>query len=240
MPEQAATLANKAPDSTQCKAIAAILCSVTQDILWQHVQPWLQQRSDRHRLQCRVGSGEATYYSPRGKYQHVLNYGWKMVASKYDPAMARQWQTGRELLQRRYFDGDFALSTVLAHTCCHEFGHVIQGINGWISRGSVHNEDFYRIVDRIHHSGVAQELRCSIEHAAHEQHLLLQFIESERTVVDTKAFAPGELVSFDYRGRVVLGEVLRVNRKTVNVKPLVPRLSAEYFRISPHYLQRSD
>jgi hypothetical protein len=49
-------------------------------------------------------------------------------------------------------------------------------------------------------------------------------------------FSPGQLVSFEFRGRPVLGEVLRVNRKTVNVKPMVPRLAADYFRISPHYL----
>jgi hypothetical protein len=35
----------------------------------------------------------------------------------------------------------------------------------------------------------------------------------------------------------VVGEVMRVNRKTVNVKPVLPRLAADYFRISPHFLK---
>lgn len=228
-------------DPEHCRALAQILCEATEAVLWQHVQPWLAQRPGSHHLHCRVGRGEATYYSAREEGQHLLTYGWKMVASKYDAGLARQWRTGAELLQRRYFEGEMTVANVLAHTCCHEFGHVIQGINGWISHGSIHNADFYRIVDRIHHSGAALRVRNHLVEASLAQGIGLEFLSSESAPQgDTAAFRPGELVSFEYRGRPVLGEVLRVNRKTVNVKPVMPRLAADYFRISPHFLTHHE
>lgn len=223
------------PDPQQCHAVAGILCAATEQVLWPQVQAWLARRPGVHTLVCRVGRGEATYYSPRGEGVHLLTYGRKMVASKFDAALAAQWRTGAELLERNYFAGELSLAAVLAHTCCHEFGHVIQGINGWISRGSIHNRGFYRIVDRIHQSGAAQEVREFIEHEASARGLPLVFIATP-SAAPLAQFAPGELVSFEYRGRPVLARVLRVNRKTVNVKPVTPRMAADYFRISPHFL----
>ena len=73
---------------------------------------------------------------------------------------------------------------------------------------------------------------------AAQRGLTLDFIDHGDPVagVPVASFQPGELVSFEYRGCSVLGEVLRVNRKTVNVKPVKPRMAADYFRISPQFL----
>jgi hypothetical protein len=168
---------------------------------------------------------------------HVLTYGRKMVASKHDAAIAAQWRTGREILKRGYFAAELTLPSLLAHTCCHEFGHVIQSINGWINRGSIHNRQFYAIVDRIHNSGMADSVRDYLEARAAEQGLPLQFSDVSRPTAAVASFRPGELVSFEYRGRPVVGKVLRVNRKTVNVKPVMPPLAADYFRVSPGFLK---
>jgi hypothetical protein len=224
------------PQPQQCQAIAEILCAATEQILWRELQPWLAERAETHHLRCRVGSGEATYYRLLGHREHLLNYGRKMVASKFDAARAAQWRTGREIVQRSYFSGELTLSTVLAHTCCHEFGHIIQSIKGWIRYGSIHNREFYRILDRIHHSDSAQRVHSYIEQRAADQGLPLSFIDTAQAIPVVACFQPGELVCFEYRGRSVVGEVLRVNRKTVNVKPVTPRLAADYFRISPHFL----
>lgn len=226
------------PQAQQCHAIAELLCEATEQVLWREVQPWLAERGESHRLQCRVGSGEATYYRMLGDRRHLLNYGRKMVASKFNSAMAAQWRTGREILRRSYFDGELTLAGVLSHTCCHEFAHVIQGINGWIRYGSIHNREFYRILDRIHHSGSAQTVYSYVAEGAAQRGLALDFIDDGQPspVSAVASFRPGELVSFEYRGRSVLGEVLRVNRKTVNVKPVMPPMAADYFRISPQLL----
>lgn len=222
----------------RCQAVAHLLCVATEQVLWAHVQPWLAKQPVRHQLYCRVGRGEATYYRNTGSNEHTLTYGWKMVASKYDAAVAAQWRTGGEILKRGYFGGELDLPALLAHTCCHEFAHLIQSIKGWIFRGSIHNSEFYRILDRIHSAGTAHLVLDFIERQACTQGMDLGFIEPGKPVqvMAQRCFNPGELVSFDYKGNPVLGEVIRVNRKTVNVRPLAPRLGAAYFRISPHFL----
>ena len=225
--------------SEQSRAIARVLGSATQEVLWQGATVELLAADvGRHRLRCRVGAGEATYYRRLGRCEHLINYGCKMVASKHDRQLAAQWLTGREILRRGYFDGELSLSGLLAHTCCHEFGHVLQSISGGLARGSIHNQAFYHFVDRIHACGLARDVRCYIEEQARWHGLSLSFSPATRPLPVVDAFAPGELVSFEYRGKAVMGEVLRVNRKTVNVKPLRPAFAADYFRISPQFLSR--
>jgi hypothetical protein len=225
-------------DQRSCRAVAAILCSAAEYILWPEVDNWSPSDSAGHRLECRVGDGAATYYRSHGHYRHRLTFGWKMVASKHDPAMASQWLTGREMLQRGYFADQFNLPALLAHTCCHEFAHLVQGLNGWMARGSIHNSHFYRVLDSLYSAGAAHRVLAFIEQQAQARQLSLCFSKGHaESLPDARLFQMGELVSFEYRGTAVLGEVIRINRKTVNVKPIAPLLAAEYFRISPHYLK---
>ncbi len=225
------------------KAIAKLLCDATDEVLWHGAVDGLGSRPKHHQLYCRVGAGEATYYRSLGHHRHLINYGLKMVASKHNPEIAAQWRTGREILQRGYFDGELSLSGLLAHTCCHEFSHALQSINGWIRRGSIHNPQFYRIVDSIHAAGVAQQVRDFIELRAEKDGLAVAFSpessDSESSLcLQAPAFEPGELVSFEYRGEAIVGKVVRINRKTVNVKPVRPAIAADYFRVSPQFLSR--
>lgn len=227
----------------QYKPIAKLLCDATEEVLWVRGAGGLAADPGRHQVHCRVGAGEATYYRDLGANRHLINYGLKMVASKHNPEIAAQWRTGREILGRGYFDGKLSLSGLLAHTCCHEFSHAVQSINGWIRRGSIHNQQFYHIVDSIHHSGLALEVRSFIEQRARAEGLSLAFSpavsDSQLLALrESRSFEPGELVSFEYRGEPMVGEVLRVNRKTVNVKPVRPAVAADYFRISPQFLSR--
>jgi hypothetical protein len=222
----------------QCHAVAGLLCEATEQVLWREVQDWISSQPARHSLQCRVGAGEATYYRPLANHRHLINYGSKMVASKLNPVMAAQWRTGREIAERGYFCGELTLPTLLAHTCCHEFAHLVQSINGWIRRGSIHNRNFYRIVDRMHAAGSGQRVLEHLEVRAADTGLPLVVSHDVPQPTIANSFKRGELVSFEYRGRAVVGEVMRVNRKTVNVKPVLPRLAADYFRISPHFLKQ--
>ncbi len=225
--------------SEQSRSMARVLGSATLEVLWQGAAgELLAVDGGGHRLRCRVGAGEATYYRRMGRREHLINYGCKMVASKHDRQIAAQWLTGREILRRGYFDGELSLSTLLAHTCCHEFGHVLQSISGGLARGSIHNQAFYHLVDHLHACGLARDVRCYIEQQARLQGLNLSFSLETRLPPLADTFVPGELVTFEYRGKPVMGEVLRVNRKTVNVKPLRPAVAADYFRISPQFLSR--
>lgn len=214
------------------------MCEATEVVLWAHIQDWQRLRSGRHTLHCRVGSGEATYYTTRGKDRHVMTFGARMVASKFCQQRASQWRTGDEIIRRAYFGGQLTLPGLLAHTCCHEFAHLVQCLNGWIKYGSVHNEGFYRVLDRIHQSGMADEVQRFIEQRAAEQAIVLAFdaLGPQPLLEPAQHYCLGDRVQFDYKGKAVVGEIIKVNRKTLNVKPLHPRLRVEYFRISPHFL----
>ncbi len=223
----------------QSRAIAQLLGRATLEILWHGAaHDLLAVDLARQQLRCRVGAGQATYYRRLGQREHLINYGSKMVASKHDRQAAAQWLTGREILQRGYFGGELSLGGLLAHTCCHEFGHVLQSLSGGLARGSIHNRAFYGIVDRIHARGLAEDVRRYIEEQARLRGLTLAFSPDPGPKPAAEDFEPGELVCFEYRGKSVTGEVLRVNRQTVNVKPLRPALPADYFRISPRLLSR--
>lgn len=222
----------------QCQLIAGWLCQASDQVLWRRASDWLDAQPGRHRLHCRVGHGEATYYRTAGNNEHTLTYGWKMVASKCDEEAARNWRTGREILARGYFGGELTLPSLLAHTCCHEFAHLVQSVKGWIARGSIHNAQFYRVLDRIHGAGAAQDVRHFLESQARAQGLELTFRPPQTSPRehDRPAFRVGQRVTFDYRGSAIIGEVIRVNRRTVNVRPLRPQRGEAYFRVSPQFL----
>lgn len=215
------------------RRIAGWLCELTQDVLWQQAGPWLARRDPGARLRCRVGRGEATYHRRAGGV-HDVTFGWKMVASKHRLAEARRWKTAREITARGYFGGEIAVANLLAHTCCHEFAHVVQSVNGWYWRGSIHNAEFYRILDRMHTGGAARRVLDALLARADADGVELAFTQAAEPTA--AVFDIGDRVRFDYRGRPVLGEVIRVNRKTLNVKPLLPSWGETYFRISPHLL----
>ena len=214
--------------------IAGWLCELTRGILWRQAGPWLAQRDPGARLRCRVGRGEATYHRRADGGLHEVTFGWKMVASKHRLAEAQRWKTAREIAARGYFGGEITVAHLLAHTCCHEFAHVVQSVNGWYHRGSIHNAQFYRILDRMHAGGAARRVLDALHTRARADGIDLAFTQLGEPAA--AVFDIGDRVRFDYRGRPVLGEVTRVNRKTLNVKPLLPSWGETYFRISPHLL----
>ena len=73
-----------------------------------------------------------------------------MLQNKRNLEDARNWVTSYEIETKGYFDGQLNYLNLLAHTCCHEFSHLIQSINGWCKKGSIHNEDFYGILDQLY------------------------------------------------------------------------------------------
>ena len=127
---------------------------------------WAAKHNPKARLTIRVGSGKKTYLSHSrdvATNAHMtLTYGIKMVASKSDPNYICKWLTSREVHERKYFNGQINLLNVLAHTMAHEFGHFVQVILGRRYDGSVHNQEFYVILDRIHASGEGERIRDAL------------------------------------------------------------------------------
>lgn len=187
------------------------MCAVTEQVLW--------SPSDNE-LVCRVGSGQATYhrFDPSSR-QHQITYGTRMIEAKHHPETANGWLSGREIQQREYFDGQLSPLNLLAHTCCHEFAHLLQHNAGQRYRGSVHNRHFYRILDDLHTSGQADASRQALADLAVEQGIALSdaWFELPDPINSRAHWNVGDTVSFSTRTRELQGEIRRVNRKTCTV-----------------------
>lgn len=207
-------------DTNDIFQLGQLMCSVTRDYLWQPAEGWVRERYPGSSLRCRVGSGQATYhrFDPRDR-QHQITYGVRMIAAKHQPESAIGWLSAREILKRGYFGGEVSTLNLLAHTCCHEFAHLLQHSAGQRFRGSVHNRHFYNILDELHESGAAKATRAALADQARDQGLALPDTPFEP--VDTRQhlahWQVGDTVSFGAGRRELQGQIIRVNCKTCTV-----------------------
>lgn len=146
--------------------VARAMCKVTEELLWLPRREWALKREPTASLLIRVGSGKKTYLSHKRDISRgadmKLTYGVLMIADKCDPNRMGQWLSAREVKDRGYYGGELTLLNVLAHTICHEFGHFVQVILGRSYSGSVHNDEFYTILDRIHGGGEGDKIRAAL------------------------------------------------------------------------------
>jgi len=201
----------------QAILIGQLMCRATHDILWPAASSWPGSRDGSANLHCRVGRGRATYhrYDPQ-RQQHLITYGVQMIADKQQADSADIWLSAREIRHRSYFDGELSPLNLLAHTCCHEFAHLLQCNAGERHYRSVHNQAFYRILDALHASGQAQATRRFLAGMARQLQLELPDRPFGRTGTETRArhWQVGQAVSF---GEGRQGRILRVNRRTCTV-----------------------
>ena len=231
----------KTPLSTQTAlGLGELMCSVTRHCLWQPAEHWVRERSPGSSLYCRVGSGQATYhrFDPRNT-QHQITYGVRMIAAKHQPETASGWLSGREIQKRGYFGGQLSTLNLLAHTCCHEFAHLLQQSAGQRFRGSVHNRHFYTILDELHESGAAETTRNALADQARQRGLALPDIlfEPADTRQHLARWQVGDTVRFGAGRRELHGEIIRVNRKTCTVDGIGPSRGVRY-RVPVQMLSR--
>lgn len=218
-------------DNSDILQLGKLMCAVTRDCLWRPVEQSVQARSPGSFLHCRVGSGQATYhrFDPRDR-QHRITYGARMIAAKHQPETASGWLSSREIRKRGYFGGELSTLNLLAHTCCHEFAHLLQQSAGQRFRGSVHNRHFYSLLDELHGNGAAQTTREALAERA--EHLGLALPDTRFDPVDTRQqiarWEVGDTVRFGTGRRELHGEIVRVNRKTCTVDGIGPSKGARY------------
>ncbi|WP_228739376.1 hypothetical protein [Marinobacter arenosus] len=217
--------------SAQARQLGQLMCDTTYDVLWQPAADWVRNRSPGSSLTCRVGSGQATYhrFDPQQK-QHLITYGVRMVEAKYRPDTAQGWLSSREIRQRAYFGGQLSPLNLLAHTCCHEFAHLLQQSAGQRYRGSVHNRHFYGILDELYESGGAEATRQTLADRAADAGVALSDVEFEMPdpMAERSNWQVGEAVVFGSGAREVRGSILRVNRKTCTVRAIGRTRSVRY------------
>lgn len=217
--------------SSRAVRIAQLMCHATDETL--------SPLADGVPLRLRVGSGRATYhrYDP-ATGEHRINYGVRMVADKASPESCGAWLSAREIRGRGYYGGVLSESNLLAHTCCHEFAHLLQTRQGQRRRGSVHNQAFYRLLDELHEDGHAHALRSTLNQysEAMAQPLATTGVEVAERTAHGSGFERGDSVRF---GRGLQGRVLRVNRRTCTIEG-TGHCRGRRYRVSPQLLQRTQ
>jgi hypothetical protein len=142
-----------------------------------------------------------------------------MVAAKFQPNTCQGWLSTREIQGRGYFGGEVSTLNLLAHTCCHEFAHLLQSVSGERRQGSVHNPAFYRILDELHASEGAPAVRQFLQERAEQKgiHLPRNPMHLAEPAVQLADFAVGETVQFGNGRQRREGEIVRINRRTCTV-----------------------
>lgn len=208
------------------RIIANLMVQATNDILLKKNQEWLKIKHPKKSLTCVIGSGKKTYHIQTSTNSHKITYGIKMIENKIGSFKdASRWTTGKEIVNRKYFDGDLTIQKVLAHTVCHEYAHFIQVLGEYREYRSVHNDKFYEILDRIHKSGAANLVLDYLNEFSDFSELKFKDnskIESPKYIKSD--INKGDVISFKSRdGKIIKTRVLKLNPKKVKcVNYLVP------------------
>jgi len=201
--------------------LADYLCKLTEECLWKSSIFSDVISHSNYKLKTRTGCGLATYckFNPREKV-FTITYGKKMIESKFNQQQAKRWMTYREVLSRGYYNQNTSLINVLSHTVCHEFAHIIQQLTSPAIKGSIHNANFYAILDKIHSSDEANTVREKLENyfqsnAISIEYLKVPAIEASKI---TLAIDIDSNVMFIHKKKEYSGTVIKINKKTVHVK----------------------
>lgn len=211
------------PSIEDVKAVTSIMCDVTRDILWVPLRDWALQRKPGFDVEIVPGTGKRTYHrgASDGEPAKIV-YGQKMVEDKMSNNLrACGWLSAKEIVQRGYYSGVQEPAELLAHTICHEFGHLVQVILGRRTEGSVHNDEFYEILDKMHENGHAQRVLDELRRRTAEKGLKLTF---DQTFAERK-FSVFESFPLQAQGQTYQATVMKVTGKTQKVKL---RLEAPY------------
>jgi hypothetical protein len=143
----------------------------------------------------------------------------RMVAAKQRADTASGWLSCREIRTRGYFGGELSTLNLLAHTCCHEFAHLLQHSAGQRYYGSVHNRHFYTILDELHENGHADAARQVLKNLATDSKTPLSAMPFQLPdpTSPSSHWQVDEPVIFGSGTQEFHGEIVRVNRKTCTV-----------------------
>ncbi|MDH5425540.1 MAG: hypothetical protein OEY29_11125 [Gammaproteobacteria bacterium] len=206
--------------SDKYSKIATVLCEITDQLVIDPAVNFNNRSLDDINFSSRMGSGHATYCKHDVRNNtYSITYGKKMIQSKLDENKIVNWLTWREISRYNYFSGDTSIASVLAHTICHEFSHLLQQYNKWHIKGSVHNKKFYHILNHLHQTGVAQNIKDQLLEQCDNLSVALEFetLKSEKPLVIEKQFSINDEICFSHKNKTYNGRVIKVNKKTLIV-----------------------
>lgn len=199
---------------TKVTDIAKILCQMGEQALWQPRQEWARRLKPNVSLSFRPGRGSKTYHQARDD-SHVIILGVACLADQLESKKAAcRWLSASEIQKRKYFGGRLLPAELLVHILCHEFAHFVQVLLGRRYRGSVHNKEFYEILDRIHKKGHADHLLKQFRIACDKQDIELRF---QRKPELKRVFNVGDQVVAKTSDSLVRGYIENIAEKSVTI-----------------------
>jgi hypothetical protein len=158
-----------------------------------------------HTLETIVGSGVRTYHQKKSSDKHIIVFGKKMIASKLNSlADASRWLTFKENKKYNFFNGEINALTLLSSVIIHEFGHYLQTVRGHRLYGSVHNSEFYKILNELHDSRFSTLVLDYLKNDSRTRNLAFLYDKPIPTIPDkfnhTDLFIGAELTSLLDKG----------------------------------------
>ncbi|MDH5393091.1 MAG: hypothetical protein OEY11_07905 [Gammaproteobacteria bacterium] len=211
--------------SVKYQQIAQILCTITNQLIADESIQFNDLSLQKVKLKSRVGSGLSTYCRHElKKNTFTITYGKKMIKSKFNQNEVKHWLTYREIIKRHYYNGEISVANLLAHTICHEFSHLIQQLSGWHKRGSIHNHQYYKILDYMHDAKIAENIKARLVAQCLKSGIDIEYdiLTRPQLAPANKTFIINDTISFEHKQKTYTGKVVKVNRKTliVSVKKL--------------------
>lgn len=206
---------------TKSHQLAEIMAAVCHEVLW---QTYAHSLNGIH-FSTRTGGGKATYCKFHASGRQIqITFGRKMIESKFIPHEACRWLSFREITNREYYQSDTSLLNVFSHTICHEFAHALQQLNRQVYKGSIHNDYFYKHLDHIHKSGLAESVKSRLQEKCIMAGIALDYQAAVAATGLNPAIdidpniAINSLIQFKHKNKLITGRVIKVNRKTFTVE----------------------
>lgn len=226
---------------------------------------WAQERVGEFSFSLHLGRGRRTYLRhsqiptrtgllKRSTMQHEfkLVYGRRCIAEMFDPEQYHRWKSFAELKNNLGPHHSEPLTPLrhLSHIVLHEFSHFVQSVLGQRYNGSVHNREFYHILERSYAADsdlqVMQFLLDACGDCPETIAALHTGYGSQRLPLPTAAaFSPraraphgfqrGQQVSFVYRRKTYTGTITRLNKQRASVdcdSAKFPRALIPYAQLS--------
>lgn len=141
------------------RKITRLMVNATKDILHKSCQSWLDMKYPNTKLTIKIGTGKATHHKKLSHGNHQIVFGVDMIKEVMESEyISSKWRHGEEIVERQYFNGVLSPQHMMVAAVMHEYAHFVQVLNGGRTYKSVHNKNFYEILDRMHANGHANNI----------------------------------------------------------------------------------
>jgi hypothetical protein len=203
------------------RKITRIMVNATKDVLHEGCKEWLDKNHPNRKLEIKIGSGKSTYHRENPTNRHKIVFGTDMVRETMESEyVSSKWTHGDEIVERNYFNGDLSPQNMMVAAIIHEYAHFIQVIMGYRTRKSVHNKEFYEILDRMHNNGHAIRVLNNVMQFPEFQEMKYKHAHKKGMdiIYDQSNLSEGMMLTFVGKEKAAItGIIKRTSKRTVSV-----------------------